>query len=279
MTEKTFFSPWLKDLKKYSNAWVQIDTILSENNIDFGFIPVANDIWARDFMPIQRHDGKFIIYCYQPNYLQNSQNKYITDCRGAFLSVISDDTIEPQNVIETNLVIDGGNVIKCIDKNGKQCVIMTTKVLYENPQLSQLETMSALSTIFDAEIILIPWDCEEPFGHSDGMVRALAPGKLLLNNYAEFAPKLDNVLKMALEPRFEIVQLQYGDKKRDKSWCHINYLELSDIILVPTASLASDKLALRQIESLTGKKCFPVSMASIVAEGGAMHCISWTLRG
>lgn len=278
MTEKTFFSPWLKDLKKFANVWEQITTILRNHNKNFELIPAANDIWVRDFMPIQRHDGKLIIYTYRPDYLEGDKGRYITDCREALTSVNKDDGLAPRGVIETDLVIDGGNAVKCIDKDGKRCVIMTTKVLYENPQLSHSETISKLSTIFDADIILIPWDTDEPFGHSDGMVRALSPGKLLLNNYCESAPKFNYVLKLALEPRFEIAQLQYGDKSREKSWCHINYLELSDLILVPTASLASDKLALQQIESLTGKKCLPVSMAPIVADGGAMHCISWTLR-
>ena len=38
----------------------------------------AYDRWARDFMPFQRNDGKFIVYKYAPDYL-NGKERYITD--------------------------------------------------------------------------------------------------------------------------------------------------------------------------------------------------------
>ena len=111
MTEKTFFSPWLKDLKKFSNVWEQITTILRNHNKNFELIPAANDIWVRDFMPIQRHDGKLIVYAYRPDYLEGDKGRYITDCREALTSIKKDDSLAPRGVIETDLVIDGGNAL------------------------------------------------------------------------------------------------------------------------------------------------------------------------
>ena len=59
---------------------------------------------------------------------------------------------------------------------------MTTKALYENPGLSHHEILLELDDIFNAEVILIPWDTEEKFGHADGMVRSLGKGRLLMNS-------------------------------------------------------------------------------------------------
>ena len=273
-----YFSPWLKSLKKYQKVWLQIESALRSENELYEFVPNAADIWVRDFMPFQRHDGEFVIYRYNPDYLQGKDSKYITNCRDAFLESGGGDVLSSSICHHTNLIIDGGNIIKCNDKDGNDCVIMTTKVLYENQALSHHEILQQLDDIFDAEVILIPWDIREEYGHADGMVRSLGPGRLLLNCYSEMDPKLGTVLKKVLSDRFELTELQYGKNFRDNSWCHLNYLELQNAIFVPVAGIASDRIALQQIETITGKKCIPISMASVVADGGAMHCISWTMN-
>ena len=273
-----FFSPWLKSLKKYQKEWWQIESALKSENELYDFVPNAADIWVRDFMPLQRHDEEFVIYRYNPDYLQGKDSKYITNCRDAFLESGGSEVLSSAICHHTNLIIDGGNIIKCKDKNGIDCLIMTTKVLYENPSLSHHEILLQLDEIFNAEVILIPWDTNERYGHADGMVRSLGPGRLLLNCYSDMDKQFGTVLKKALSDRFELQELQYGKKYRDNSWCHINYLELRNSVLVPVASIASDRIAVQQIESITGKRCIPISMASVVAEGGAMHCISWTMN-
>ena len=168
-------------------------------------------------------------------------------------------------------------MIRCTDKNGIKCVIMTTKVFYENPDYSHHDIILELEECIDAEVILIPWDTNEPYGHADGMVRALSNGKLLLNCYSDFDKNLGKTIRKALENRFEIVELTYGDSFTDSSWCHINYLELMKVTLVPVAGLKSDKIAVQQIEEYTGKKCIPILMPEIIADGGALHCISWDM--
>ncbi len=273
-----YFSPWLKSLNKYRKVWLQIESALISENELFDFVPNAADIWVRDFMPFQRHDEEFVIYRYNPDYLQGKYSRYITNCRDAFLECGGGEVLSSAICHYTNLIIDGGNIIKCKDKNGIDCVIMTTKVLYENPSLSHHEILLQLDEIFNAEVILIPWDIREEYGHADGMVRSLGPGRLLLNCYSDMDKQFGIVLKKALSDRFELQELQYGKKYRDNSWCHINYLELRNSVLVPVASIASDRIALQQIESITGKRCIPISTASVVSEGGALHCISWSMN-
>ncbi len=136
-----YFSPWLKSLKKYQKVWWQIESALDAENELYDFVPNATDIWVRDFMPFQRHDEEFVIYRYNPDYLQGKYSRYITNCRDAFLEAGGSEVLSSSICHHTNLVIDGGNLIKCKDKNGIECVIMTTKVLYENPTLSHHEIL------------------------------------------------------------------------------------------------------------------------------------------
>lgn len=277
MRRITFFAPYLKSMSKYKPIWNQIESILLQENEPYGFVPNAKDIWVRDFMPFQRHDGEFLIYRYSPDYLRGKHHKYITNCRDAFLESGGRDVLSSNICNHTNLVLDGGNMIKCRDKDGVDCVIMTTKVLYENPDLSHHEILLELEECLNAEVILIPWDVEEPYGHSDGMVRSIGDGELLINCYKDFDKKFRNVLRKALETRFEVHELSYANKCRKNSWCHLNYLELRNHLLVPVANLASDRLAIGQIETFTQKRCVPISMSKIISEGGAMHCISWSM--
>lgn len=99
-----------------------------------------------------------------------------------------------------------------------------------------------------------------------------------MNCYADMDHNLGMAIKKALGNRFEIQELKYGDKFRENSWCHLNFLELRRALLVPTASIASDKVAMEQLENIIGKKCIPISMAKIISDGGAMHCISWSMN-
>ncbi len=277
MKKITFFAPSLKSMIRYRPIWDQIESAFIQENELYDFVPNANDIWVRDFMPFQRHDGEFLIFQYRPDYLQGKNEKYITNCRDAFLASGAREVLSSNICNHTNLILDGGNMIKCQDKNGTDCVIMTTKVLYENSNLSHHEILLELEECLNTEIILIPWDTNEPYGHSDGMIRSIGNGKLLLNCYADFDKNLRNAIKKAVENRFEIYELSYGNKFRAKSWCHLNYLELRNVILIPVASIASDKIAIEQIEKYTEKKCRPISMSKIITDGGGLHCISWTM--
>ena len=277
MRRITYFAPYLSKYSKYKTVWSQIESVLRSENELYDFVPNANDIWVRDFMPFQRHDGKFLVYRYSPDYLKGKDAKYITNCRDAFIEIGAANVLSSDICVHTNLVIDGGNMIKCTDVDGTDCVIMTSKVLYENPGLSPHELLLALEEFINAEVIIVPWDRNEKFGHADGMVKSIGKGKLLLNNYAETDKQLYKIMSHVLTDRFKLSELTYGDKCRDRSWCHLNYLELDNVILVPTASIASDKSAIAQIEEYTNKRCVPISMSSIISDGGAMHCVSWTI--
>ena len=54
---------------------------------------------------------------------------------------------------DMDLVIDGGNVVKCGD-----AIVMTEKVFAENQTKSRAEVESILQDKFKCDIIFLPWD-------------------------------------------------------------------------------------------------------------------------
>lgn len=272
-----FFSKWLKSSQRYKHEWTEIEQVLKQENESYGFIPKTNDIWVRDFMPFVKPDYEFVMYRFSPDYLKGRYEKYITNGETAFKSLYGNIRDISNFINKTNLIIDGGNLIGCKDKNGRYCMIMTDKVLRENSNWPKDEIIYELQRVFNAEIILIPWDTAEKYGHADGMVRSIGEGKLLLNCYCDIDTQFNNDIIRILTPHFDISQLNFGKYYNENSWCHLNYMELTDSILVPVAGIQSDDVSLCQIEKFTHKRCIPVHIPKIVEDGGALHCVSWTV--
>lgn len=245
-------------------CWENIKQALEDNGILYGLLPNTKDLWARDYMPVYSN-GHYVSYIYNPDYLQNDK-KYITDNINEVFRFAND------SVISTKLVIDGGNVIACGDK-----IIMTDKVLKENPNLSKEQVVEEIERVFSAKLVLIPWDTYEEYGHADGMVRFISDGHVLINQYKDIDPELRQKLLDALSPHFsKISELEYGKASSTNSWAHINYLQVEKCIFVPQLGIMTDKLSIEQISRIfPDSKVIPVEVKGIVKNGGALNCISW----
>ncbi len=180
-----YFSRWARIMPKYAKIMQLIERTIRVENEAVGIIPITNDIWVKDFMPFKSKDGRFVFYRYKPDYLRGNKEKYITDGREAFNSLFGEIRDLSMFFVETNLKIDGGNIISCVDKDGKDCIIMTDKVFKENARWNKDEVICELNRTFMTDIIFIPWDTEEEYGHADGMVRSLGDGRLLVNCYGD----------------------------------------------------------------------------------------------
>ena len=176
-------------------------------------------------------------------------------------------------VIDSDIIIDGGNVISCGDK-----VIMTDKILRENPHYERNVLIDTLSHLLEAEIVLIPEDYYDEYGHADGMVRYIGKGRVLINNYCDFDKTLRKKLLASLSPHLDIIELHYG-AYTDKSWAYINFLHVGQHILIPMMDDKLGEMAFRQIaDAFPQCKCHPVyHCESIVREGGALNCSTWNI--
>lgn len=257
-------------LRGYSEFVIGMIKALNAEGIDFAWLPRTErmeHIWARDYMPIQLEKNLFLQYDYRPDYLQGYP-RFIPDykkiCRDLGL-----------NCISTDIVLDGGNVIKCGNK-----VIMTDKIFKENPRYGMSELLDALENLFFAEVVVIPWDRYEMYGHADGMVRFIGGNRVLLNNYVNFAPGLHKRLLDALSDHFEVTTLNYhAGRQSSFAWAFLNFLQVKDCIFVPWIPIIEHHEAQSQIQqSFPDYKIIFVDGAEeIIREGGALNCVTWNI--
>ena len=247
-------------------VWKYLKPLLEANNIKYSFIYGTEDIWVRDFMPIQITKSHYAQFYYKPSYLDDKP-EYLTDyycyCRYGHSLGAS---------FCKDLKVDGGNIIKCDD-----CVIMTDKVFSENPDKSRKEVLSTLEELMGCEILIIPHDPEEETGHADGMLRYIGNNTVLLNHYYDFDETLRKKFLKILSPRFNVVELHLDtDKYLATSWAYINYLQVGGLVIAPAVNKKLDDVAFGQLEDYLKLEVSPVPSLGIVRLGGGLNCASWT---
>ena len=256
-------------LHAYVNATKHLLEIMHNKEIEWVFLPFTSSqyhIWARDYMPVQVNKDKFVRFIYNPDYLKDNP-EYKPNTSG----ILSELGVR---VTDSDIIIDGGNVISCGEK-----VIMTDKIYRENPHYDHNLLIDRLSQLLEAEIILMPEDYYDEYGYADGMVRYMGDGCVLLNNYCDFDKALRKKLISALKPHFNISELHY-DTYTDKSWAYINFLQIGQHLFVPMLEGKLAEIASKQIaEAFPKCECFPVwDCDNIVREGGALNCCTWNIQ-
>lgn len=270
LTDTVFFSDLLPE--RCPTLYKTLDKILKDNDIDHRLLNHTKDIWCRDYMPIQVSENRFVFYKYNPDYLQTKYyQRTITDVnRIGNIKCLRQDG----EVVDLDLVIDGGNVVRCDDK-----IVMTEKVFFENKDKSRNEVQRLLEEAFECEIIFLPWDRKEIFGHSDGIVHYIGDNRVLITNYEDFdAVKAHQFLKK-LEKYVEVIPLKYNVKrKHERSWAYINFLQIGKLVLVPQLGIPEDEQALEQIaDAMPRCKMIGVPALEAIRKGGALNCISWNV--
>jgi TPR repeat protein len=270
LTDTVFFSDLLPE--RCPTMYQSLDKILRENHIDHRLLRHTKDIWCRDYMPIQTSGKSFVFYKYNPDYLQTKYYKRtITNVdRVGNIECLRQDG----EVFDLDLVIDGGNVVRCDDK-----IVMTEKVFFENKDKSRNEVQRLLEEAFECDIIFLPWDRKEIFGHSDGIVHYVGDNRVLMTNYADFDAAKSNKILNLLEKHVEVIPLRYNVKrKHERSWAYINFLQIGNLVLVPQLGIPEDEQALQQIrDAMPRCKVMGVPALEAVRKGGALNCISWNV--
>ncbi len=274
LTNTVYFSDLLP--KKCPILNQHIVEALETNKIRYAYLSETKDIWCRDFMPIQIEEDHFVFYKYTPDYLQSPYYcRLQTNPEKVFQAPQNRLEQVAQNAITIDLVIDGGNVVKCGDT-----IVMTEKVFVENKDKTRTEVERILKDAFRCDILFLPWDRKETFGHSDGIVHYAGDGKILLTNYGDFSPYYYNRFRKALEKHFEVIPLKYATKRRHaRSWAYINFLQVGKLVFVPQLGLEEDKQALEQIaNALPDCEVVGIPALEAVIRGGALNCVSWNVK-
>lgn len=273
-TNTVYFSSLLPEKCPILNA--HIAESLQQYGISYAYLSGTKDIWCRDFMPIQIEENCFVFYKYTPNYLQDKRwLRFQTDPVAVFQIEANKLQSYLDKSVAIDLIVDGGNVVKCGDT-----IVMTEKVFAENKDKTRSEVERILREAFQCDIIFLPWDKEEDFGHSDGVVHYAGNNKVLLTNYDDTFLFYYSRFRKALEKRFEVISLQYyAKRKHARSWAYINFLQVGNLVLVPQLGLEEDKQALEQIgNALPDCEMVGVPALEAVRKGGALNCISWNIK-
>lgn len=280
-TNTVYLSDLLKSDSRFTKTCNEITTILDSFNIPFKFLESTNDIWARDYMPIQVSKNRYVEYRYDPDYLQGLKpderdSKTYPDLVCESLKL---------KTVKSNIILDGGNVIKSTN-----CVILTDKIFEENKKhYNPTQLTDKLKELFEVDkIVIIPWDKEEEYGHADGMIRFIDDSTVLINGYfrdKEYSKRFQKEFFGALEHnKLEIKELKYNVPSPNErlNWAYINFLHTKDLIIVPKFGIEEDQQAFEQI-----KKYFPeysnqnricqVDMNETAKYDGALNCITWTV--
>jgi len=242
------------------------------------FLKGTKDIWARDYMPVQVDTRKFIQYTFYPDYLLK-----LEDIKSDPDTICADLNL---NALRSDIVLDGGNVVKSAN-----CVIMTDKIILENKlKYNKEQLLVKLRELFEVDkIVFIPWDRGERYGHADGMVRFIDSETVLLQGYYRTRKDLfeDGFIEQLLGSlkenhlKYEFLDVDYTEKINSK-FAYLNYLQTKDFILLPSLGIDKDDEKLKDEISKYfpgyGNRIRKIKMNSIISRGGALNCISWTIK-
>ncbi|MCB9447124.1 MAG: agmatine deiminase family protein [Flavobacteriales bacterium] len=272
-TNKLYLSALLE--KDYPLFFQNFKKALDENGIKPDYLPETKDVWCVDFMPIQISESEFVQFKFNPKYLRPKKyHKTISDT-----SLICKQIDLSPSV--TDIIADGGNVTRTKNK-----VIMTTRVIEENPQYSVKQLTDKITELLEIDqLILIPTQPDDFTGHSDGMVRFLDEHTILLNDYSkepdqEFVRSLQASLHNTGLDIIEIPTSIFDNQDTDDATGdYINYLQMDSFIFVPTFKRKEDDQVVKQFEDLfQGTTIVPVESNQLSKDGGILNCISWNIK-
>ena len=202
---RVFFSALLRE--RCPIVFRGLTEVLDRYEVPWSLLEGTNDIWCRDYMPIQVLPNQFLGYDYHPDYLlHNAKDKAtITDgnevCRRLGYAC--------SNMLRA-VKIDGGNVVKASGR-----AIMTSKIFEENPGVDLSEFIHCIETALSASLVVLPWDHNEEFGHSDGICRYIGEDRVLLTNYADFDSRMSVRFRNILNACFKCVEeMNFCTKKK-----------------------------------------------------------------
>jgi agmatine/peptidylarginine deiminase len=267
---RVYFSHLLP--KECPILWSELKSHLDSREIEYAFLNYSKNIRCRDCMPIQTADDTMVHYWYYPDYLEKKCSQ-----RTQSQVVYSNMYIAFPNVNHKplNLILDGGNIMLCGD-----VIVMTDKVITQNINYSRGQIIQMISDVFECDILFLPCNKSNKFGHVDDMIQYLDNNKILLTSDSNMSSTYYQEIKKTLERKFEVIPLKYNVKKKHKrDWSYINFLQVGNTVFIPCLNIPEDRQAISQIQQVLPDNVEVVGIPAleIVRKGGGLRSISWSV--
>lgn len=274
MTQIVYMSELLKT--KFPDTCGRLTKILDKHKVKYAFLQGTNDIWCRDYMPVQTPSGKLIQFKYDPSYLKG--NPEWEASRSDYREVWSKNNIDAQY---SNINIDGGNVLIC---DGR--AILSDRIYSENPEMDKGKLVAELSKLLECEVIIIPAQNDDMTGHADGMVRFVNKNTILGNKLDdEYKYWRDGMQKVIDEYHLKYIDLPFLTDTKDPKHplsaigIYVNYLEVDHLIVMPVFGRDEDQEVERILkESFPDKAIETINYNEVAQEGGLLNCTTWVIK-
>lgn len=271
---KVYFSSQLIT-KGFESTYNRILSVLEKHGIKNDLLQGTNDIWCRDYMPIQLEKKRFVQFRYEPSYL-----KEYLELQSDTRAVCKENRINPKF---SKINLDGGNVVNWSDR-----AIISERIFQENPEYNDKSKLIAeLEKLLDVELIVIPQINLDMTGHADGMVRFLDKSTLIGNSLSqEFVYWKKGMTKILKDHNIEYIDVPFFERK-DKKYpesavgIYVNFLEIGQLILLPIFDIEGnhDEVVYDLFrEAYPDRIIETININEIANNGGLLNCISWTIE-
>ncbi len=283
-----FYANFLIEIAKYDRVICLVidqahaDKMVKLTDLDPSIFKIADveDIWIRDFAPIQSDRG-FLKFIYQPEYDDQLDCEDIED---SFMNYFNKSIDSSVNKSFIDLKIDGGN----FSHNGKGTAIVTEKLYSQNSHKTKEEIHQIIKAKTSIEkLVVVPIQPGDITGHIDGSIQWIDSHRILLNDYqtkdygfASFAEKLDYCLEQQL-PEVEKVKIPYypSDKKYlgwfNEEGNYMNFLRTQNRVYAPIYKQPEDEAVQEIYTQIFGDHVSFIEAGAISRYGGILHCITW----
>ena len=259
---------------KYPTFYKRFEQTLNDSNINFALLPNTKDVWAVDYMPIQIERNKFVRFTYNPKYLRFKKYlKTISDV-DAICAAIGIETIK------SDIILDGGNIIRCKNK-----VIMTDRIFEENPTYGRKQLIKELHELLEIDhLYFVPEQPGDFTGHADGMVRFIDEDRIVYCDFEKDDKQFYRAFEIAIHNTgLDAIKIPYNvyDNKSNNqaNGDYINYLQMENTIIIPTFGMKEDEEAVKQLETIfAGQTIATINCNEIANDGGVLNCISWNIQ-
>jgi agmatine deiminase len=268
-----FLADQLRD--RFPCLFQQLNQTLVSHGVEVRLLHDVRDIWARDYCPIQVGSEEFVQFQYEPDYLKRHPKKRTG-------REVSRQFQDLGQCLHSEINLDGGNVVA-----SQKSAILTDKIYAENRNRGPDELREELQELLQVEqLIVIPKEPDETFGHSDGMLRFINERSVLINDYTRLAPAFGNGLATVLHDHDLIVEsLPYTWDKRSHYGiesavgCYTNFLRTEQVIVVPAYGRKHDEEAIAKLRTVfPNVPVVSLDCRALASRGGVLNCIAASFR-